>query len=264
MRNHRLIVSLLGILSVLVFTPSLCAQNKVDENGKKQGKWVKYSGGYKVYEGAFIHGVPNGEFLYYYPSGNVKIRTVFSDEGRLNRTKMFFDNWKKQVQAEGNYIDRKKDSIWNYYNNEGTLVLTENYKNGLKNGALTVYNYLGVINLKQFYQNDTLTNISTEYFENGAPFREITYEKGSRNGMFKLFYPQGGLLLEGNYQNDIRDSIWTTYTEKGDIEFLDYYKGGLLIKRTDKHGKELELKAEEETKPLDIDPSKFDPEAIKR
>jgi len=240
------------------------AQNFTDISGKKQGKWIKYQGKIKVYEGQFVDDIPVGEFLYFYPNGNLKIRTSFSKSGSLNRAKLFFDAQQVKIQAEGNYLDKKKDSIWNYYNEDGILILDENYKNGLKEGEFKVYNHFGQLNLIENYKNDKKNGLSSEYYENGDIFRQISYENGYRFGKFKLYFPGEIILLEGNYTNDIRDSIWTTYTEKGEIEFLDYYSKGLLQKRTDKDGNKLEMKQDDSTIPLNIDPSVFDPTAVKR
>lgn len=256
-------ISLILILNLLIIF-SVSAQNNTDADGMKQGKWVKYKDSVKFYEGQFVDDIPVGEFKYYYPSGRLKIRTVFLEDGRLNRTKIFFDSYKVIVQAEGNYYDKKKDSIWVYYNDRGHLITTETYKKGLKQGALKVFNHAGQLNLEEYYDTDTIHGKSIEYLETGAKFRLITYEHGKRTGLFKLFYPDGNILLEGNYTQDIRDSVWTTYTESGEVEFLDYYVNGLMQKRTDKAGNKLELKKEEEMIPLNVDPSVFDPSAIKR
>lgn len=256
-------ISLILVLNLLMIF-SVSAQNVTDVNGKKQGKWVKYKDSVKFYEGQFIDNIPVGEFKHYYPSGGLKIRTVFAENGRLNRTKIFFDSYKDILQAEGNYYDKKKDCTWVYYNDRGYLITKETYRKGLKQGVFKVFNHVGQLNLEEYYDKDTIHGESVEYFENGAKFRLITYEHGQRSGLFKLFYPEGNILLEGNYTQDIRDSIWTTYTESGEVEFLDYYLNGLLQKRTDKAGNKLELKQEEEMIPLNVDPSVFDPSAIKR
>lgn len=264
MRTRSLDNISLIIVIFLLMIFSVSAQNVTDENGKKQGKWVKYKNNSKIYEGQFLDDIPIGEFIYFYSNGNLKIRTVFTKNGHLNRTKIFFDSYKEEIQAEGNYYDRKKDSIWNYYNDAGYLITSENYKNGLRQGTFKVFNHVGQLNLEEYYENDTITGKSIEYFENGAEFRLITYKYGKRTGVFKLFYPDGNIVLEGNYTQDIRDSIWTTYTKNGTVEFLDFYVNGRLRKRTDKDGNQLELKKEDEMIPLNVDPSVFDPSAIKR
>lgn len=256
-------ISFILLLNLLFFFP-LSAQNKVDASGKKQGVWIKYQNSKKAYEGQFEDDIPVGEFRYFYPSGHLKIRTTFAENGRLNRTKLFFDAFKEKLQAEGIYLDKQKDSTWNFYNEEGHLISTENYKMGLKHGPFKVYNHLGQLNLEQNYENDLLSGVSTEYLEDGAVFRQISYQNGKMQGAFKLYYPDGGLVLVGNYLNDTRDSVWTTYTKEGEIEFLDYYIKGLLQKRTDKEGNKLEFKQEEETIPLNIDPSVIDQSAIRR
>lgn len=255
--------SLIVILILFLLNTNF-AQNLMDINGKKQGKWIKYQNGIKTYEGQFVDDIPVGEFLYFYPNGNIKIKSSFSEKGLFNRAQLFFDSPMLKLQAEGNYRDKKKDSTWNYYNEQGILVLTENYSLGLKNGEFKVFNHFGQLNLHENYINDKKSGLSSEYYETGELFRQIDFENGKRLGKFKVFYPNGKLLLEGKYKNDVRDSIWTTYTEQDEVEFLDYYANGLLQKRTDKLGNKLKIKQEEKTTPLNIDPSEFDPKAIKR
>jgi antitoxin component YwqK of YwqJK toxin-antitoxin module len=264
MRFRNIVIRLLFICLTLFFLFPLKAQNITDANGKKQGEWIKLKHGRKVYEGQFKDGIPFGEFHYFYPSGKLKIRNFFSQQGRQNRVKIYFESTDEKLKAEGNYWDKKKDSTWNYFNKSGYLVAVENYQNGLKQGDFRVFNYLGQLNLEQFYENDSLHGLSTEYFETGKLFRQINYRNGKRYGFFKLYYPNGGLVLLGNYENDLRDSIWTTYNEDGSILYLDYYVKGLLNKRTDKDGNKLDFKQEDETTPLNVDPSVFDPSAIKR
>jgi antitoxin component YwqK of YwqJK toxin-antitoxin module len=261
-KNYENVLIVLLLNFLIIFSAS--AQNRTDADGKKQGKWIRYKNSAKFYEGQFINDIPVGEFKYFYPNGHLKIRTVFSKGARLNRTKVFFDSYNEKIQAEGNYYDKKKDSTWNYYNDAGHLIAVENYKKGIREGDFKVFNHLGQLNLRNYYKNDTLHGEAMEYLETGAEFRLITYAHGKREGAFKLFYPNGNILLEGKYLQDIRDSIWTTYTETGAIEFLDYYVNGLLQKRTDKVGNKLDLKKEEEMVPLNVDPSVFDPSAIKR
>lgn len=264
MRTSSLTSFTLLLLLNFSFSASLIAQNKVDENGLKQGKWIKYQNNKKVYEGQFINDTPVGTFDYYYPNGHLKIKTTYSDRGRLNRTKLYFDDKQSTLQAEGNYLDKNKDSTWNFYNKTGQLVATENYSKGLKQGDFKVFNQRGHLHLLREFEQDTLHGQSKEYYENEVLFRLISYQKGIRTGAFKLYYSSGKLFLEGKYKEDLRDSIWTTYLENGEIEFLDHYQKGILEKRTDKSGRELKIKPEDETIPLNIDPSQFDPSAIKK
>ncbi|MBN1650249.1 MAG: hypothetical protein JW857_02905, partial [Bacteroidales bacterium] len=92
MRTSSLTLITFFLLLNFCFSSSLSAQNKVDENGLKQGKWTKYQNNKKVYEGWFENDIPVGTFRYYYPNGHLKIETTFSDQGRLNRTKLFFND----------------------------------------------------------------------------------------------------------------------------------------------------------------------------
>ena len=56
------------ILAFIALLPlSLLAQNMMDSQGRRQGKWVKVDkNNRKVYEGTFKDGLETGVFTYYY------------------------------------------------------------------------------------------------------------------------------------------------------------------------------------------------------
>ena len=64
----------LSILFISFFSLCVIAQNKIDENGKKQGPWKKtYPRSIAVqYEGQFKDDKPVGTFKYYYPSRKIQ------------------------------------------------------------------------------------------------------------------------------------------------------------------------------------------------
>ena len=64
---HSKLFRLLFFVVMVLSTLNVGAQqNKTDEMGRKQGKWVKYKDGVKFYEGEFKDDKPTGEFLRYY------------------------------------------------------------------------------------------------------------------------------------------------------------------------------------------------------
>jgi antitoxin component YwqK of YwqJK toxin-antitoxin module len=107
-------------LTILMISFSIHAQeftnsniNEVDDQGRKQGDWKTYDvNGSLKFEGSFVDGIPFGTFLFYYPEGKIKARSEMYDNGRRSRTKTFHSNGR--LMAEGNYLDKKKDSSWSY------------------------------------------------------------------------------------------------------------------------------------------------------
>ena len=66
--------------------------------------------------------------------------------------------WKWAAQRKGNYINNKKDGIYESYLADGNLILKGVYKEGLRNGLIetTYKNSGGKIKEKAVYSNDTL------------------------------------------------------------------------------------------------------------
>jgi antitoxin component YwqK of YwqJK toxin-antitoxin module len=121
-----------------------CAQepdgtfNQQDEQGRKQGSWRKTNEeGKLVYEGQFLNDKPYGEFRYFYPTGGLRAKMIFSDTGDTAKTIHYHQN--QMVQGEGMYIDQKKEGLWKFYNEAGILVSEENYKHDLRDGQMRSY-----------------------------------------------------------------------------------------------------------------------------
>jgi len=137
--------------------------------------------------------------------------------------------------AEGNFIDRKKVGIWQYFSDvDEKLVSEEHYKNGLLDGKSTTY-----------------------YINKGKPFEVVAYEKGIKNGewvkyfmdgkiMTRTFYvdgklqgtfvnydPNGTLIVKGQYNNGEMDGTWLYYDEKGKLYRKEVYKTGRLLNAED-------------------------------
>ena len=115
---------------------------------------VKYFDGTQIKEsdGMFRYGQPHGRWKYYTRAGNV-YKEVDYFVGRINgRTAFYYDNGKLKSEgyiydgvAEGTYCEfnrdgspsiqgryhkSKKDSIWNYFNINGSLILVEKCESG--------------------------------------------------------------------------------------------------------------------------------------
>ena len=110
---------------VFMFSVSVFAQNFTDANGLKQGKWkMKYDNGKTQYIGTFKDGVEQGLFKFFYNSGELKATKEFFHKGEASATHIFYKNG--NIRASGIYVNKLKDSTWNYYNKDSILILSEN------------------------------------------------------------------------------------------------------------------------------------------
>lgn len=125
-------------------------RNKIDDNGKKWGKWQYYSrSGVLVLELTFKDNKKNGDYKRY----NGVTGKMIEKGNYLNGIKngsytKWFSNGVKRV--EGTYASGKKDAMWSYYfkNGTGALRMIGNFQNGKKEGNWIFYDKNGSIRHK--------------------------------------------------------------------------------------------------------------------
>jgi antitoxin component YwqK of YwqJK toxin-antitoxin module len=220
------------LLFFVMNTPWIIAQdtiNKLDNHGKKHGYWIKKdSAGSKVYEGRFTHGIPVGEFRYYYKNGALKTKSVVSRNGTHAATVSWFQNGKKM--AAGNYLNEKKDSLWQFYSDlMDTKTSEEFYRNGKLNGVAKVFYPSGPLAELKTYVDGTLEGKWEKYFEDGRIQLKGNYHLGEKHGVIIIYSPDNQVLVKGKYVNGHQDGEWI-YNEAGKGKKREIYKMGILIK----------------------------------
>ena len=112
--------------------------NKIDDNGMKQGEWKKYyQNGNIRYTGQFIDDKPQGLFYFYYESGELKAEKEFFHDGKAAATYFFYKNG--SLQSSGLYVNELKDSTWNYYSKDSILIMSEQYRQGKLHGITKTF-----------------------------------------------------------------------------------------------------------------------------
>ena len=131
---YPFIASFLLIIPVIGFSQQI---NHIDNNGLKQGLWEKrYNTGVVRYKGTFKNDIPEGIFLYYYPSAELRLEKEFFQDNQA-AAHFFYRNG--GLKASGLYINEQKDSTWNYFNRDSVLILSEVYKQGKLNAKSIIY-----------------------------------------------------------------------------------------------------------------------------
>lgn len=211
-----------GLIFILLTFYSLSAQvdtlNQTDASGKKQGYWKKYDKNKKlVYEGRFEKDVPVGTFTYYYTNGNKKSISNFLNGTHKVETIMFDENGIKA--AEGLFIDQKKQGRWVYYAPDGTLIKSETYQNGNKDGEWVTFSVkTGLPLLKENYKDNQLEGERITYFTTGEISMKEQYVSGKLNGPFVSFYPDGKTASKGTYYQDRKRGSWEYYSQEGKVK----------------------------------------------
>lgn len=247
-----------ALLVSFVFSDSSMAAglNKTDKKGR-QGQWEKlYPNGNKMYEGQFKNDVPFGVFKRYAENGNLQSVQTYGkgDESSV----VFYEFDGKTVSTEGKFKGKLKVGEWKYYSN-GTLILTEMYVDGKKNGVSKSYRE-GKLLEETPYKNDLKDGVEKAYLPDGKLYAETTYKEGKLHGPYKMYEGNETPVETGEFNNDNRHGKWAIYDENGkQLEETVYVNGQL--QETKKLQKEQfqQLKENERNKGKFTEPSSSEP-----
>lgn len=227
--------------------------NQTDTNGQKQGPWVRvYQGGAIYYKGSFKNDIPQGEFWFWYETGE-----PMSKVNHIDGTKhMVVENYHKnrKLMSSGAYREmlvegvpeKVKDGEWEFYTKDGMLKTKENYKMGIRNGTSISYHENGKMLLEANYVDGKKNGNATEYFSDGTVKMKVGYADDEYDGPMELFKPGRRNYIKGTYVKGLKDGLWIIFNDDGTIqmttkydmgnelaskrvngEFTDYYPGGI-------------------------------------
>ncbi len=206
----------------LLLSINIIAQNQRDSLGRKQGYWKVYYPNSKhiEYEGLFKDDKPQGLFKYYYEHDTIKARIYFTKNGKVAYATLY--HWNGKRMAKGKYLEQKKDSIWEFYNELGELINRENYLQGQRHG------------------------LSITYYDSTRVFEKKQYILNKKHGYFIQYFPDGKIKGMGYYKEDLPEGYFVYYAPNGTRVGLTTYKNGFLdgpnvIKEIDNKIKEKQL-----------------------
>lgn len=229
MKKALLVLPILLLSAVFCFAQNI---NQTDAQGRKQGHWQKtYSNGAIRYSGQFKDNHPYGVFKYYFPTGKLSAVSVYSDNGKIAHTKTYHLNGK--LMAEGKFVNRKRDSVWNFYSDvDGKLVTQETYSNGLKNGKAVVY-YPSTTKPAEIthFKNGHKYGEWLKFFPNDSIYIRGFYHDDTLEGLYKVYGVDGHIQIKGNYLKGLQNGTWITYDSTGKILYKQIFKRGALIKK---------------------------------
>ena len=171
------------------------------------------------------NGLRQGEWLEFYPGGNIKVEKNYRDDllhgyykeynekGSLVVT-LLYDNGK----VTGTDIDNGSDiEVVNKYDDSGRLIYSGPYKNGVPVGIHREYKENGEVKGARIYN------------DNGLLISEgIIDDAGNRNGGWKDFSPEGVVMAEGAYADSRRTGTWKFYSSSGKLEQAGSYSNGRI------------------------------------
>jgi antitoxin component YwqK of YwqJK toxin-antitoxin module len=206
------------------------AENKTDAQGLKQGYWEKVDPKTNkiIYKGTFKDGKPQGTFTYYYENADsVRSKSEFRQDGKVAYVTMFYATGKKE--AKGKYVNEQKDSTWNFYDQRGGLLSTENYSNGKKDGVSKVYFENGKVSEEKNYKNGVLDGPYKMWYGEKKIKAEGKYVNGEYDGACAWYYPDGTAAAKGLYDKGKKNGVWLYKDKEGKVTNKEVWSNGVQL-----------------------------------
>jgi antitoxin component YwqK of YwqJK toxin-antitoxin module len=217
----------LVIVSIMASGQTGSQINVTDQQGRKQGKWIKKSpDGKTIYEGFFKDDHPVGEFRRFYEDKNLKSLFIFSDDGKEANATIYHPNG--YVSSKGKYINQSKEGKWQFFSVsiDGYLISEENYSRNMRNGKSVKFFPDGTVAEIITYINDIREGEWIRYYPNSSICLKSNYVQGKINGKFEVWFENGKIQFSGLYKDDARQGLWKIYNIDGSLKYeLEYVAG---------------------------------------
>lgn len=194
-------------------TASAQALNEYDAQGKRHGSWQKFYDSSKQlrYTGSFNHGKEVGVFKFFDSSGGhpTAIKEYTTDSSFVDVT--FYTTEGKKVST-GKMKDRKRHGEWLSYHQDGaTIMIKEQYNNGLLDGQRNVFFISGLPALVEQYVDGNKEGEAITYTEEGKVLKSVTYKQDKLEGLAIFYNGYGQKEVEGTYKNNRKHGLWKYY-----------------------------------------------------
>ena len=191
-----------------------------------EGKAIIYDSlGNKYGEGVLIKGLENGNWIYWFKSGN-KLKVSNYKAGLLVGDTAFYETGEKLSVLIYNSDLRDESLI--FYDKIGNKKLVSYKKDGLGIVMLTAYYDNGKKKNVLNYKADSLDGLCTSYYENGNKKKVSNYKSGLLEGVSIDYDENGNKKKVENYKADILNGLCTSYYKNGNTEIALNYKEGLV------------------------------------
>jgi len=217
-KNITFLLSLFFVTSIVFAQTEL---NQLDDNGKRHGVWKKYFPDTKQlrYEGEFSHGKEIGTFKFYCEKCKEQpsIVKVFNVENYIAEVTYFAENG-KEISA-GKMNGKNRIDIWLYYHKNGkSIMVEENYKNGLLDGKITTFYPNGGLTETIMYSEGKKEGENLYYSPASIVIKRLNNTNNMLHGPAYYYDAHGNVIIEGTYKLDAKHGLWK------------YYQNGKLVK----------------------------------
>jgi antitoxin component YwqK of YwqJK toxin-antitoxin module len=216
------------VISVYASSQTETQINITDQQGRKQGHWIKkYPNESVMYDGFFKDDHPVGDFRRFFENQLLKSLLIYSENGRKAIATIYHPNG--NISSKGTYIYQMKEGNWQFFSAfaKNYLISEESYSKNLKNGPSIKFFPDSTIAEKLYYINDIKQGEWIQYYPNGAVCQKTNYLNGKINGKFEVWSENGNIEVSGQYKNDSKDGLWLIYNNDKTIKYMLEYRSGI-------------------------------------
>ncbi len=183
--------------------------HNIHKNGKRNGSWIVNHNGtlIKRYIGEFDMGIPKGVFKHFYLNGQLKSMMTF----KKLTGECYVENYSKEgnIVSQGRYLSKNlKDSIWEIFDNNGSILNIETYKKGVLQGLNQTYYSNGEVVESGQMVNGNKQGIWVRRSDDGKKIRSVTYNHGKLDGEWIMYDVDARVSMIGKYVKGYREGKW--------------------------------------------------------
>lgn len=226
-------LKIVAIIFLLVISASVSGQtateiNKTDDQGRKQGHWIKKYPNYTImYDGIFKDNHPVGEFKRFFESSTLRSVLIYSEDGNEAIASIYHENG--YISSKGTFINQLKEGKWQFFSEftKGYLVSEEFFTGNIKNGPSLKFYPDSIVAERLIYKNNVPEGECIQYYPKGTISMKSNYLNGKFNGLFEVWFVNGQIEFSGQYKNDVKDGIWFIYKNDGTVKYKITYIDGV-------------------------------------
>lgn len=198
--------------------------NRLSESNERQGLWISfYQNMQAKEEGLYVNDLKHGYWKYYKPDGNlIKIEkwihgVLVEDASEIAKidVRREIDPSTGKLKSIGGYRNGQKEGVHREYDNDGRVVGSKVYKEGIIL-AEGIYDEQG---RKQ--------DLWKYYYETNEMKETGRYKDGKRTGTWRYFFTNGDIEQIGDFRNDLATGIWRWFYPNNQLRLEEEYEDGL-------------------------------------
>ncbi len=171
---------------------------------------VSFSQKYKIYNGDTINRV---------------------DENNLKQGLWIYfnDEYKNKIVQKGQYVNNKKEGVWQTFYPNGNLKSEITYKNNKQTGPVKIYYEDGTLQETGYWKYNKWVGEYKYYYPNGnLKYHWFFDESGKRTGTQEYFYESGKKQISGQWVEGKETGKITEYYENGNVKKIADFEQGKL------------------------------------